>query len=115
MKAYKDKQGEIFTVMTFSEFRDWCIEEVVFYGSNRKAAKRYNENSGLFTQVIEYHQESPTLRKAMKCPLHPPRTRLTIQDPTGELTAAMDSQRGSQSREDYQRHLLALDRGELPY
>ena len=58
---------------------------------------------------------SPTLYKKYVRPTPRKRPRLIIPDPTGKLTAAMDSQRGSQSREDYQRHLLALDIGELPF
>ena len=58
---------------------------------------------------------SPTLYKKYVRPTPRKRPRLIIPDPTGKLTAAMESQRGSQSREDYQRHLLALDIGELPF
>ena len=100
--------------MCNGELRRRAILESEIHGGDRAAARHWGITHGPISRA-RHGGNSPTLRRLWKIPKHEKRGRLTIQDPTGELTAAMDSQRGSQSREDYQRHLLALDRGELDY
>ena len=115
MQVVKNSEGGYLYVMTFSEFREWCIKKVAIYGSQRGAARKYNVGSGLFTQVIRYRQESPTLRRAMNCPLNPPRRRLTVDTDDATVTR-FDAQRGDKSRV---AHLVDLmdgfdGAGELP-
>jgi len=77
--------------MRFSEFMAYVADIVAFCGTKSRAAKELDINSGFFTQVLEYKQDSPKLRRRLEILRCPPRRRLNIEDPTGNLTETMDA------------------------
>ena len=64
--------------MRFEDFRERVINEVKVMGSQNKVAQYYGVNQGLISRVINHHDESPTLRKAMNIPRWPKRIRWIV-------------------------------------